>query len=71
MNKQQFAAKNLESANQMRSKIEANNYKDYIFDFIFYNFLSDKQVQFLLQNDFDNELISKLSETDTDTDKMD
>lgn len=70
MNKQQLAAKIWESANQMRSKIEANDYKDYILGFIFYKFLSDKQVQFLLQNDFDNELISKVSEADTDTVKF-
>jgi type I restriction-modification system DNA methylase subunit len=36
MNKQQLAAKIWESANQMRSKIEANEYKDYILGFIFY-----------------------------------
>ena len=35
MNKQQLAAKIWESANQMRSKIEANEYKDYIFISIF------------------------------------
>ena len=35
MNKQQLAAKIWESANQMRSKIEANEYKDYILGFIF------------------------------------
>lgn len=29
MNKQQLAAKIWEAANQMRSKIEANEYKDY------------------------------------------
>ena len=34
MNKQQLAAKIWESANQMRSKIEANKYKDYILGFI-------------------------------------
>jgi len=32
MNKQQLAAKIWESANQMRSKIEANEYKDYILE---------------------------------------
>ena len=42
MNKQQLAAKIWESANKMRSKIEANEYKDYILGFIFYKFLSDK-----------------------------
>ncbi|KZK67074.1 hypothetical protein A1L58_20965 [Shewanella baltica] len=42
MNKQQLAAKIWESANQMRSKIEANEYKDYILGFIFYKYLSDQ-----------------------------
>ena len=43
MNKQQLAARIWESANNMRSKIEANEYKDYILGFIFYKFLSDKE----------------------------
>ncbi len=47
MNKQQLANKIWESANRMRSKIEANEYKDYILGFIFYKFLSDKEVAFL------------------------
>lgn len=34
MNKQQLANKIWESANKMRSKIEANEYKDYILGFI-------------------------------------
>lgn len=46
MNKQQLASKIWESANKMRSKIEANEYKDYILGFIFYKFLSEKQVSF-------------------------
>jgi type I restriction enzyme M protein len=46
MNKQQLAAKIWESANQMRSKIEANEYKDYILGFIFYKYLSDTAVKF-------------------------
>ena len=47
MNKQQLASKIWESANKMRSKIEANEYKDYILGFIFYKFLSDKEVKHL------------------------
>ena len=47
MNKQQLATKIWESSNKMRSKIEANEYKDYIFGFIFYKFLSDKEVRFM------------------------
>ena len=46
MNKQQLAAKIWQSANQMRSKIEANEYKDYILGFIFYKYLSDSQIQY-------------------------
>lgn len=41
MNKQQLANKIWASANKMRSKIEANEYKDYILGLIFYKFLSD------------------------------
>jgi type I restriction enzyme M protein len=41
MNKQQLATKIWESANKMRSKIEANEYKDYILGFIFYKYLID------------------------------
>ena len=47
MNKQQLASKIWESANKMRSKIEANEYKDYILGFIFYKFLSDKEEETL------------------------
>ncbi len=55
MNKQQLASKIWASANKMRSKIEANEYKDYILGFIFYKFLSDKETGFLKVNDWDNE----------------
>lgn len=48
MNKQQLANKIWASANKMRSKIEANEYKDYILGFIFYKFLSEQEVKFLL-----------------------
>ena len=46
MNKQQLAQKIWASANQMRSKIEASEYKDFILGFIFYKYLSDKQAFF-------------------------
>lgn len=67
MNKQQLAAKIWESANQMRSKIEANEYKDYILGFIFYKYLSDKLVRFAKDEDFSDEELSALSEDDTET----
>ena len=57
MNKQQLAAKIWESANRMRSKIEANEYKDYILGFIFYKYLSDKEEQWLYQRDYDADSI--------------
>ena len=66
MNKQQLAAKIWESANQMRSKIEANEYKDYILGFIFYKYLSDKLVIFAKDNDFSEEDIIALSEEDAE-----
>ena len=67
MNKQQLAAKIWESANQMRSKIEANEYKDYILGFIFYKYISDKQLLFARSEDFSAEDIRALSEDDTET----
>lgn len=47
MNKQQLANKIWSSANKMRSKIDANEYKDYILGLIFYKFLSDNEVNYL------------------------
>ncbi len=67
MNKQQLAAKIWESANQMRSKIEANEYKDYILGFIFYKYLSDKELQFAKKEDFTEEDIKGLIEEDSET----
>jgi len=64
MNKQQLAAKIWESANQMRSKIEANEYKDYILGFIFYKYLSDKLVREAKKDDFTDDDIKNLNESD-------
>lgn len=64
MNKKQLASKIWESANKMRSKIEANEYKDYILGFIFYKFLSDKEVKFLTDNSFGIEDMKKITEDD-------
>ncbi|TYL47820.1 type I restriction-modification system subunit M [Marinomonas sp. IMCC 4694] len=67
MNKQQLAAKIWESANQMRSKIEANEYKDYILGFIFYKYLSDQLVQFVKAEGMTEEDIKALDEEDVET----
>lgn len=69
MNKQELASKIWASANKMRSRIEANEYKDYILGFIFYKFLSDKEVAFLV-NDCGwapGELPQLVEETEPDT----
>lgn len=67
MNKQQLASKIWESANKMRSKIEANEYKDYILGFIFYKFLSDKEVKYLKDTAWTDEYIPSLTEDDAET----
>ena len=55
MNKQQLAARIWRSANKMRSKIEANEYKDYILGFIFYMFLSNQEVEFLKKDGWEED----------------
>lgn len=67
MNKQQLASKIWASANKMRSKIEANDYKDYILGFIFYKFLSDKEESLLRKGDWTQEDFSELQENDEET----
>lgn len=67
MNKQELANKIWESANKMRSKIEANEYKDYILGFIFYKYLSDQEVKFLKEKEFTDEDIKELVEEDSET----
>jgi type I restriction enzyme M protein len=66
LNKQQLAAKIWESANQMRSKIEANEYKDYILGFIFYKYLCDKEEQFAISQGYMEEDLVNLSEDDSE-----
>ena len=56
MNKHQLASTIWESANQMRSKIEANEYKDFILGFIFYKYLSERELELFRKE--------KLSEAD-------
>lgn len=62
MNKQQLASKIWESANNLRGKMEAGEYKDYILGFIFYKFLSDKEYKFLVQNGYEQADIDNLKE---------
>lgn len=67
MNKQQLAAKIWESANKMRSKISADDYKDYILGFIFYKFLSEKEVSYLKSMDWDDASLPLVKEDDEET----
>ncbi len=69
MNKQQLAAAIWEAANKMRSKIEANEYKDYILGFIFYKFLSDNEERFLRKGYYSDDDIKELL-SDADIEKM-
>ncbi|MBD3690181.1 type I restriction-modification system subunit M [Nanchangia anserum] len=55
MNKHELASKIWRSANDMRSKIEANEYKDYILGFIFYKFLCGKVEDLLVSYDVPRE----------------
>ncbi|WP_227394984.1 type I restriction-modification system subunit M [Jeotgalibacillus aurantiacus] len=66
MNKQKLASRIWESANKMRSKIEANEYKDYILGFIFYKYLSDNEVKKLKELGFTQEDIEGVVEEDAE-----
>lgn len=66
MNKQQLASKIWAAANEMRSKIEASEYKDYILGFIFYKFLSEQEEAYLKKEGATDEDIKELSEEDPD-----
>lgn len=68
MNKQQLANKIWASANKMRSKIDANDYKDYILGLIFYKFLSDNEVNYLLKNGWTEDNLKNLVENHEDED---
>ena len=50
MNKQELAAQIWKGANEMRGKIEAGNYKDFILGLLFYKFLSENEVKYLKDN---------------------
>ena len=66
MNKEQLATKIWESANKMRSKIEASEYKDYILGFIFYKFLSEREENFLKKDGYEEEDLNTVTEDDQD-----
>ena len=67
MNKQQLAAKIWESANRMRGKVDASEYKDFILGFIFYKYLSEKEEQFFLGEGMTASDMEQLVEEDEET----
>lgn len=68
MNKQQLANKIWASANKMRSKIEANEYKGYILGLVFYKFLSDNEVSYLKKDGWTDKDLPSLVEDYEDSD---
>lgn len=69
MNKQQLANRIWASANNMRNKIDANEYKDYILGLIFYKFLSDTEVKYFTERcDWEEEDLPGLVEDYEDKD---
>ena len=62
MNKQQLANRIWASANSMRNKIDANEYKDYILGLIFYKFLSDTEIKYFKEVGWDEETLCELVE---------
>lgn len=68
MNKQELANKIWAGANELRGKVSASDYKDYMLGFIFYKFLSNKEEKYLKEKlYFEDEDMSSLSEEDNET----
>lgn len=71
MNKQQLANKIWAAANKMRSKIDAIEYKDYILGLIFYKFLSDNEVNYLLKAGWrEGDLVNLVEDYDDENAKL-
>lgn len=68
MNKQQLASKIWALANNLRGRVSAATYKDYILGFLFYKYLSDKEERYLKESlFFDEEDLKDLNENDEST----
>lgn len=64
MTKQELAKIIWEGANNLRSKMEASEYKDYMLGFIFYNFLSQKELEYLKKEQWSDDEIKALKADD-------
>ena len=68
MNKQELASKIWSGANDLRGKISANAYKDYMLGLIFYKYLSEKEERYLAEKlYFEPEDFKSLTERDEET----
>lgn len=64
MTKQELATRIWSMANKMRTKIKANEYKDYIIGFMFYKFLSEKELDFLKSQGITTGELKEMDEDD-------
>lgn len=62
MTKQQLAAKIWATANELRKNIKASEYKDYILGFMFYKYLSDKEIDFTISVGGDMDSIKNIND---------
>ncbi len=68
MNKQQLASKIWALANNLRGRVSAATYKDYILGFLFYKYLSDKEERYLRDSlYFEDSDFKELTEEDKST----
>ena len=68
MNKQQLAALIWDTCNDLRGSISAVEYKDIILGLIFYRFVSENEVAYLVNQDWTTEVMKdELNEEDQDT----
>lgn len=71
MNKQQLASLIWDTCNDLRGSISAVEYKDIILGFIFYRFVSENEVSYLLKQDWTMEIMAEeLTEEDVETVKQ-
>ncbi len=67
MNKQELANKIWTSANKLRSSMDASEYKNYILGFMFYKFLSEKEVAYIQTLGMSNDdMVESLNEESED-----
>ena len=65
MNKQQLASKIWALANDLRGKVAAATYKDYMLGFLFYKYLSDREENYLIQKlGYEKDELSEINEDD-------